>query len=133
MVGTSKLEQRRRARVRRQIRKSANGRPRLSVFRSNKYIYAQVIDDLSGKTVAAASSREESVAAGANQEAAAEVGKLVHWEHFEDFVKAVKSQDYTLAKGYVGKDCEEGRYLARASCNFLQTVGHESSGARCEF
>ena len=58
MVGTSKLEQRRRARVRRQIRKSANGRPRLSVFRSNKYIYAQVIDDLSGKTVAAASSRE---------------------------------------------------------------------------
>ena len=89
MVGTSKLEQRRRARVRRQIRKSANGRPRLSVFRSNKYIYAQVIDDLSGKTVAAASSREESVAAGANQEAAAEVGKLVAKRANEQGVKAV--------------------------------------------
>jgi len=89
MVGTSKLEQRRRARVRRQIRKSANGRPRLSVFRSNKYIYAQVIDDLSGKTVAAASSREESVAAGANQEAAAEVGKLVAKRANEQGVEAV--------------------------------------------
>lgn len=89
MVGTSKLEQRRRARVRRQIRKSANGRPRLSVFRSNKYIYAQVIDDLSGKTVAAASSREDSVAAGANQEAAAEVGKLVAKRANEQGVKAV--------------------------------------------
>ena len=89
MVGTSKLEQRRRARVRRQIRKSGNGRPRLSVFRSNKYIYAQVIDDLSGKTVAAASSREESVAAGANQEAAAEVGKLVAKRANEQGIKAV--------------------------------------------
>lgn len=89
MVGTSKLEQRRRARVRRQIRKSANGRPRLSVFRSNKYIYAQVIDDLSGKTVAAASSREESVAAGANREAAAEVGKLVAKRANEQGIKAV--------------------------------------------
>ena len=77
MAGNSKLEQRRRARVRRQIRRSANGRPRLSVFRSNKYIYAQVIDDLNGKTVASASSREEAVTAGANQEAAAAVGKLL--------------------------------------------------------
>ena len=68
---------------------SANGRPRLSVFRSNKYIYAQVIDDLSGKTVAAASSREDSVAAGANQEAAAEVGKLVAKRANEQGVKAV--------------------------------------------
>ena len=77
MAGNSKLEQRRRARVRRQVRRSANGRPRLSVFRSNKFIYVQVIDDLSGKTVASASSREEVVTAGANQEAAAAVGKLV--------------------------------------------------------
>ena len=89
MVGKSKLEQRRRVRVRRQIRRGANGRPRLSVFRSNKYIYAQVIDDLSGKTVAAASSREDSVAAGANQEAAAEVGKLVAKRANEQGVKAV--------------------------------------------
>lgn len=58
-----------------------------------------------------------------------EVGKLVHWEFFEDFEKAVKTKDYTLAKSYVEKDCEEGRYLARASCNFLQTVGHEVKAA----
>ena len=61
MAGNSKLEQRRRARVRRQIRRSANGRPRLSVFRSNKYIYAQLIDDAAGHTLAAASSRESDV------------------------------------------------------------------------
>lgn len=89
MADNSKLEQRRRARVRRQIRKSANGRPRLSVFRSNKYIYAQVIDDLNGKTVASASSREEAVTAGANQEAAAAVGKLVAQRATEQGVKEV--------------------------------------------
>ena len=48
-----------------------------------------MIDDLSGKTVAAASSREESVAAGANQEAAAEVGKLVAKRANEQGIKAV--------------------------------------------
>ena len=89
MAANSKLEQRRRARVRRQIRRSANGRPRLSVFRSNKYIYAQVIDDLNGKTVASASSREEVVTAGANQEAAAVVGKLLAQRATEQGVKEV--------------------------------------------
>lgn len=89
MAGTSKLEHRRRARVRRQIRKSANGRPRLSVFRSNKYIYAQVIDDLNGKTVASASSREDAVTTGATQEAAAAVGKLVAERAAEQGVKEV--------------------------------------------
>ena len=89
LAGNSKLEQRRRARVRRQIRRSANGRPRLSVFRSNKYIYAQVIDDLNGKTVASASSREEAVTAGANQEAAAAVGKLLAQRATEQGVKEV--------------------------------------------
>ena len=48
-------EDRRKARVRRAIRKAANGRPRLSVFRSSKQIYAQIIDDERGVTVAAAS------------------------------------------------------------------------------
>ncbi len=89
MAGNSKLEQRRRARVRRQVRRSANGRPRLSVFRSNKYIYAQVIDDLNGKTVASASSREEAVTAAANQEAAAAVGKLLAQRATEQGVKEV--------------------------------------------
>jgi large subunit ribosomal protein L18 len=45
-------EDRRKARVRRAIRKAANGRPRLSVFRSSKQIYAQVIDDERGTTLA---------------------------------------------------------------------------------
>jgi len=89
MVDNSKLEQRRRARVRRQIRKSANGRPRLSIFRSNKYIYAQVIDDLNGKTVASASSREDAVTAGATAAAAAAVGKLVAQRATEQGVKEV--------------------------------------------
>jgi large subunit ribosomal protein L18 len=73
--------ERRRARVRRQVRKVANGRPRLSVYRSGRHIYAQVIDDLAGRTVAAASSLEKdmrsSLKTGADTNAAAEVGKLV--------------------------------------------------------
>lgn len=71
----------RKARVRRQIRKRANGRPRLSVFRSSKHIYAQVIDDASGNTVAAASSLDKdlrgSIKTGADKDAATAVGKLV--------------------------------------------------------
>lgn len=74
-------EDRRKARVRRAIRKVANGRPRLSVFRSSKQIYAQVIDDANGHTVAAASSLEKdlkgSLKTGADVAAAKEVGRLV--------------------------------------------------------
>ena len=73
--------ERRIARVRRAVRKAANGRARLSVFRSSKYIYAQVIDDAKGLTLAAASSREaglrDKLKTGADTAAAAEVGKLV--------------------------------------------------------
>lgn len=78
---SNKLANRRKARVRRSIRKTANGRPRLSVFRSSQHIHAQVIDDAKGVTVAAASSLEpdlrKSLKTGANREAAAEIGKLV--------------------------------------------------------
>ena len=74
-------EDRRKARVRRAIRKAANGRPRLSVFRSSKQIYAQVIDDDGGRTLAAASSIEKdlrgSLKTGADVAAAKEVGRLV--------------------------------------------------------
>jgi large subunit ribosomal protein L18 len=73
--------ERRVARVRRAIRAAANGRKRLSVFRSSKHIYAQVIDDEAGLTIAAASSLDkglrETLKTGADTEAAAEVGKLV--------------------------------------------------------
>ncbi|HEY0352524.1 MAG TPA: 50S ribosomal protein L18 [Enterovirga sp.] len=74
-------EDRRKARVRRAIRKAANGRPRLSVHRSSKQIYAQVIDDERGYTLAAASTLEADMRGklktGANVEAAAEVGRLL--------------------------------------------------------
>ncbi|MGD9844232.1 MAG: 50S ribosomal protein L18 [Variibacter sp.] len=73
--------QRREARVRRAVKKAAGGRLRLSIFRSSKHIYAQVIDDTKGATVAAASSLEkslrESLKTGADVDAAKAVGKLV--------------------------------------------------------
>ncbi len=74
-------EDRRKARVRRAIRKAANGRPRLSVFRSSKQIYAQIIDDERGVTLAAASTLDKglrgSLKTGATVDAAKEVGRLV--------------------------------------------------------
>ena len=74
------VKQKRAARVRRQLRKVANGRPRLSVHRSNMHIYAQVIDDEAGRTLAAASTMEDGVVAdrkGGNVEAATKVGQLI--------------------------------------------------------
>lgn len=53
-------------------------RPRLNVFRSTKYIYAQIVDDISGKTIAAAASNEKGFEApGGNCEAARKVGQMV--------------------------------------------------------
>ncbi len=79
-MGLTKSE--RRNRIRRRIRKTSFGtpqRPRLSVFRSNKEIYAQVIDDTSGKTLAAASSRDKDLsdAKGTKSEIATAVGKAL--------------------------------------------------------
>jgi large subunit ribosomal protein L18 len=79
----SKLQStnRRKARVRRSLRVYANGRPRLSVFRSEKNIYAQVIDDSSGRTLAAASTLDKDIKSeqksGSTQAAAELVGKLI--------------------------------------------------------
>ena len=70
----------RRQRIRFRIRKTISGtatNPRLSVFRSNKEIYAQLIDDVNGVTLIAASSREKEIGKGTNVEVAAAVGKLV--------------------------------------------------------
>ena len=70
----------RRQRIRFRIRKTISGsaaQPRLSVFRSNKEIYAQLIDDVNGVTLLAASSREKEIGKGTNVEVAAAVGKLV--------------------------------------------------------
>ncbi len=70
----------RRQRIRFRIRKTISGtatNPRLSVFRSNKEIYAQLIDDVNGVTLLAASSREKVIGNGTNIEVATAVGKLV--------------------------------------------------------
>ena len=58
MKTSKELNARRKMRVRTQIRKKAGGRPRLSVFRSSKHIYVQVIDDMTGRTVVSAGTNE---------------------------------------------------------------------------
>ncbi|KJC46322.1 50S ribosomal protein L18 [Bradyrhizobium sp. LTSPM299] len=84
---------RRKQRVRISLRRSANGRPRLSVFRSSKHIYAQVIDDLKGETLASASSLEKSLRdagkTGADIDAAKAVGKLLAERAAQKGVKEV--------------------------------------------
>lgn len=75
---THALKARRHARVRRKVSGTPE-RPRLAVFRSNRHIVAQVIDDVAGRTIAAASTVEATLRAGTtgNAEAAASVGRLV--------------------------------------------------------
>jgi large subunit ribosomal protein L18 len=82
---------RRAQRVRIRLRKFSNGRPRLSIFRSSKNIYAQVIDDERGVTLAAASSLEggEAKTKGSDREAAARVGALVAQRAIDKGVKDV--------------------------------------------
>ena len=81
MSDRNALFARRQRRTRYALRQAAAGRPRLSVFRSGKHIYAQVIDDRKGLTLAAASSLDKDVKGklktGADKGAAAEVGKLI--------------------------------------------------------
>ena len=81
MFTAKDLFTRRQTRVRHQIRKNAGGRPRLTVFRSGRHIYAQVIDDAQGKTLAAASTIDKALKprlkSGTDRTAAAEVGKLI--------------------------------------------------------
>ena len=79
----------RRQRIKNRIRKIVSGtgtQPRLSVFRSNKEIYAQIVDDVTGKTISAASSRDKDIssAKGTKTEVASMVGKSVA-------VKAIKA------------------------------------------
>jgi large subunit ribosomal protein L18 len=79
-MAVSKLD--RRNKIKKRIRKDITGtssRPRLAVFRSNKEIYAQIVDDVEGKTLVAASSRDKDVTAaeGSKIEKAALVGKTL--------------------------------------------------------
>ena len=81
MSNPKDLFARRKRRLRAQIKRKSIGRPRLTVFRSSKHIYAQVIDDGKGATVAAASTVDKglkgTLKSGADIEAAKAVGKLI--------------------------------------------------------
>jgi large subunit ribosomal protein L18 len=81
MADARTLSDRRRQRTRWRLRQTCGGRPRLSVFRSNKHIYAQVIDDDAGRTIVAASSIDKSLREESGKrkplEVAEDVGRLV--------------------------------------------------------
>ena len=102
-------------RVRRRLKKVATLRPRLSVHRSSKHIYAQLIDDVKGETVAAASSLEkamrERLKTGADVEAAKEVGKLV--------------AERAVAKGLKDVVFDRGRYLYHGRVKALADAARE--------
>jgi len=93
MLSINELFERRKRRSRANLRRKASGRPRLSIFRSGKNIYAQVIDDAKGTTVAAASTLDKELKAklkkGADRAAAAEVGKLIAKRAIDAGVKQV--------------------------------------------
>ena len=107
---------RRTAKVRRNIRLAAGSRARLSVFRSSRYIYAQVIDDAKGETVASASSLEKdmrgSLKTGANIEAAKAVGKRV--------------AERAAAKGVKEVVFDRGGYLYHGRVKALADAARES-------
>ena len=89
-LSPSEITKRRAIRIRSRLKKVGNGRPRLTVFRSSKNIYAQVNDDARGVTLASASTLEgEDKATGGNKDAAAKVGKLVAERAIEKGVKDV--------------------------------------------
>lgn len=93
MATTAQKFTKRRTRVRKTLKANSNGRPRLSVHRSSENIYAQVIDDAQGKTIAAASTLDKdlkgSLKTGADKNAAAAVGKLVAERAIKAGVKEV--------------------------------------------
>jgi large subunit ribosomal protein L18 len=109
------LRARRRERLRFQLRQKSGGRPRLSVYRSGKHIYAQVIDDSAGRTLAAASSIDktlrESLKTGADKAAASAVGKLL--------------AERALAAGVTGVVFDRGSYLYHGRIKALADAARE--------
>jgi large subunit ribosomal protein L18 len=109
------MQARRRARLRYQLRQKSAGRPRLSIFRSGRHIYAQVIDDAQGRTVAAASSLEkelrEALKTGADKDAAVNVGKKV--------------AERALAAGVTAVVFDRGPYLYHGRVKALADAARE--------
>jgi large subunit ribosomal protein L18 len=106
---------RRTAKVRRHIRRAAGDRARLTVFRSSKHIYAQLIDDQKGETLAAASTLEKdmrgSLKTGANKDAAKAVGKLI--------------AERAVAKGIKDVVFDRGGYLYHGRIKALADAARE--------
>jgi large subunit ribosomal protein L18 len=107
--------ERRASRVRRSVKRAAHGRVRLSVFRSSKHIYAQIIDDAKGETLASASSMEKTMRdtgkTGANVDAAKAVGKLL--------------AERALQKGLKEVAFDRGRYLFHGRVKALADAARE--------
>jgi large subunit ribosomal protein L18 len=116
MATVSDRTLRRTAKVRRKVRRATGSRARLSVFRSSKHIYAQVIDDANGQTVASASSLEKemrgSLKTGANIEAAKVVGKRL--------------AERAAAKGIKEVVFDRGGYLYHGRVKALADAARES-------
>lgn len=93
MIKANERFTRRARRTRYALRQAANGRPRLSVFRSSKHIYGQIIDDAAGRTLVAASSLDKglkgALKTGADMAAAKEVGQLLARKAKEAGIEAV--------------------------------------------
>jgi large subunit ribosomal protein L18 len=109
------LQERRRSRLRFQLKLKSGGRPRLSVFRSGKHIYAQVIDDRAGRTVASASTIEkelrDGLKTGADKDAATAVGKRV--------------AERALAAGVTAVVFDRGPYLYHGRVKALAEAARE--------
>ena len=104
-----------RSRVHFRIRQKLSGtaeRPRLNVFRSLNHIYAQVIDDLKGETIASASTLAGKINAGGNVDAAKEVGKLV--------------AEQAIAKGVKKVVFDRGGYLYHGRIKALADAAREA-------
>ncbi len=98
MANRIKGAERRKARVRKALKARAGGRPRLSVFRSDKNIYAQIIDDSTGRTIVAASTLDKDIKAtvkkGASKDGAFATGKLI-----AERAKKAKISDVVFDRG----------------------------------
>ena len=111
---TANLFTRRKVRTRARIKKYSTGRPRLSVFRSGRHIYAQIIDDWAGETLASASTNEkgEKPAKSWNTDAASAVGK--------------KIAERALAKGVKEVVFDRGGYIYHGRIKALADAARES-------
>jgi large subunit ribosomal protein L18 len=110
---TKNLFDRRKSRTRYRLSQTANGRPRLSIFRSGKHIYAQIIDDRAGATLVTASTHEKDAEGGKtyNVEAAAGVGK--------------KIAERALAKGVKEVVFDRGGYIYHGRIKALADAARE--------